>query len=699
MTRRAFRAIADLWPQLAGLGLAIAALVVHVFLTLHGTRMDVTGPVLVLDHIFTIGVTAALLAVCIAVGIACLYRIGLSDLSAIDTLAYSAALGMGVVATAILILGSTVGFSSVGLWVLVGSLAALARRHVSSIPGLVGGALRGLADDAKISPLLSLPCYLLFLAAAMFLLVAAVAPPVDFDALMYHLHIPVQWLEHGAPFVPEDNLHAAQVGLMHMLYLPLISAGALAGPSVLSAILAMFLGLSVYSICRQVFGVISAVLALALLWGNAVILLVAVTPRLDVTLALFLLLAHGALVLALRRGEYAVAAIAMAGALLGLGFGVKYLALPYCLALVPTALLATRRASPELREVPKLFGVFLVSAFVASLPWMIKNVALFAAPLYPFLADRQLEPWIQTLYGSRRIPASVSTGSLEVLRQIRAPFNLVDFVFSPGRLTPEVEGRLYFASAAVLLAPLALLARNRMATAFALAGILYVATVLSVSTEINLRYLVPALPVMTIATAGALGTGPGRPTRARSLALLALVVLTLPAALYATRVRLAMTRAPDLAFGRISRNDYLLRNRNLLQWSYFQMVSQVNRRLPKDSKVLLLFEARGLYLEVPVIQDNLSVNWSLLVPFVDSSDCLRPTGATHVLVNTGILGYFVSRGLQPDMIRWSMFEEFSERCLEPLEGVPGFQLYRLRGPQQSRRSREGQGREGRHATR
>jgi hypothetical protein len=79
-----------------------------------------------------------------------------------------------------------------------------------------------------------------------------------------------------------------------------------------------------------------------------------------------------------------------------------------------------------------------------------------------------------------------------------------------------------------------------------------------------------------------------------------------------------------------------------------------------------------------VIQDNLALNWVLLLPFIHASDCLRETGATHLLVNTGNLGYMAARGLNLDRLRWSEFTGFAARCLDPLVLDQGFELYRIR---------------------
>src|SRR5262249_10115931 len=136
-------------------------------------------------------------------------------------------------------------------------------------------------------------------AAVGFVFLVAIAPPADWDSLMYHLRLPAQFLERGQIFLPEDNLHVAFVGLPHMLYLPLLRVGSSSAPAVFSAALTLALGLSVFALGSRFWGDVCGLSGLLLLWSSPVLLLVGGTARIDVTGALFLLLAHYALLLAI----------------------------------------------------------------------------------------------------------------------------------------------------------------------------------------------------------------------------------------------------------------------------------------------------------------------------------------------------------------------------------------------------------------
>jgi hypothetical protein len=137
--------------------------------------------------------------------------------------------------------------------------------------------------------------------AAILLLLPAPAPPFDWDSLTYHLHVPAEYLAAGRVFLPEDNFHAALIGPVQMLYLPLLAVRSAAGPAVLNALLALMLALTVAGMASRLLSSRVGGLCLVALWTNTVLVAVAVTPRIDTTLVLYTLLGHYALLIAWAR--------------------------------------------------------------------------------------------------------------------------------------------------------------------------------------------------------------------------------------------------------------------------------------------------------------------------------------------------------------------------------------------------------------
>jgi len=153
----------------------------------------------------------------------------------------------------------------------------------------------------------------------------------------------------------------------------------------------------------------------------------------------------------------------------------------------------------------------------------------------------------------------------------------------------------------------------------------------------------------------------------------ALFVLTGTASFIAFRV----TDGPHLqhVLGAASRQAFLRQATG----DYADAVSFVNERLPKETRVLMLFEARGYYFRVPVLQDNGITNWPFLVPRAAGPDCLRSAGITHVLLNLGAVHYYERRGLDLRPLRLDAFASFARDCLSPIYSSGGITVFRVAG--------------------
>jgi hypothetical protein len=495
---------------------------------------------------------------------------------------------------------------------------------------------------------------------------------------MYHLRVPAQFLERGRMFVPEDNFHVAYIQLIHMLYLPLLDIGSLAGPSLLSAFFAVLLGLTVLTFAERFFTAATASFSLALLWATTMLLLVAITPRVDVTLAYFLFLAHFALFIAWTDWRFYY----LSAVLLGFAFGVKYNALLYVAALSPliayVTFCKTRDIGPMIRYLICFVLLFVVSAF----PWLIKNWLLLEAPLYPFFVKAKVNSWLSALYSDQLFSESLNEKILTILGEVRAPFNLFDLFINPSALTVELEALAYRVNPLFLCLPLWFIFSNKRTLNCLLVPALgYLCILLFFSAKTNLRYMIPVIVPLTIAvvhlTVLQLTRVVGEKRSKMVMYLIALVVLW-PTIQMVSLWTVNKMAAAYLA-GFSSREDYLMSN--VFPPDYHpaaQVVSYVNQHLSPTNRVLMLFEARGFYFKVPVIQDNILTNWPLLSGKAASIGCMQATGISHVLVNLGALSFYLERGLNPDVIRWKQFHEFADKCLSPVYQGVGHILYEVR---------------------
>lgn len=650
-----------------GMGIAFLLVVVHAHVV---GRPDVSGALLVLDHIFNVLLAAAVLALCTAVGLRVHRTVRLLPEELLERLSIALAVGVGCLGTVLLLLGAVGALADIWILLVFAAAAILCLREIATLPALVKDGVRQIVDWT--GPAWIIPSVVVVIA----MLVLAVAPPTDWDSLMYHLQIPQQFLSAGSVFVPEDNLHISFVGLVHMLYVPLLAAGAPAACAVLNVLFGCALMVLLLSSGRSFFGSTTGQLAQLVIWGSPLLLLAAVTPRVDVVLAWFLFLGHYALVRAGSTQPSGTPWVAISGIVLGLALGTKHLAVLYIAALAPLLLAVSVRDDRGSGTVHRVvtWGTCLT---LAAVPWLLKNWILLGAPFYPQLADRALPPWLAAIYGSSDVPSSIPASSLHPLGDIRTPFSIIDWFVAPQRMTPEAEGTAYRANLLFLVLPLGLLMmRNRRLVAFALPPILFIAGLLLYNTSLNLRYLIPALPALTLCCTAIVGKVTDHVHRNWLVPALLIAAAAISIAPTAQVIAAQVEQRDALSHvsGQMSRSAYLRNPTNVESSGYMRIVDRVNSITKRDDTILMFFEARGLRFHAGSLQDNNLTNWPLLAPAVQPPHCLEVTPATHVFVATGVLGYYRRRGLDPATLGWDGFGAFAERCLKPVTGGPGWVL-------------------------
>jgi hypothetical protein len=590
---------------------------------------------------------------------------------------FGTALGLGILAVAIMALG-IVGWLRPGpLAVLLLGALALGWRTLRTATSALED-LRACAREAGpvAGPLVGV---VLALAAGLMLL-GALSPVTDWDSLMYHLQIPVQFLELGRIHMPQDNLHVAYVGLVHMLYLPLLALGGTAGPALLSAMLAVMLGLALLAAGRRLFDGVTGASAAILLWGSGMVALVAVTPRVDVSLTLFLFLAHYALVLQLKDEDGGQAGLVVAAAMAGIALGIKYQALAYLGPLFLLGLWVGFRTPASPRDRMRVLGACGAVFLIGAAPVLLKNIVLVGSPFYPFLTERLIPPWLAALTGSSGRPPGVSPEVFGIASHAREPFNLYDFIFRPEALTVEAEAGAFITNPAFLLVPIALVFfRDRVLMGLLLPAALYPVLVLVPFEFTNLRYLLPAIPAFSLVAAVVAHRFIEKVTRERAVAILLAVgslVAILPAA-RAVGTEVLIPERVRAAVGALDPEAYLMEGGDAGFPAFWNARNLVHRSTGPEARILFVLEARGFYFHREVLQDNGLTNWPILRSTGALDDCLAETGITHILLNLSALGYYQARGMDPAPLGLDAFQEFNH-CLDLIFNEGGYIFFRVR---------------------
>jgi hypothetical protein len=617
----------------------------------------------------SLAASAVLLLAAVAAGSGVLRALGAAPRPG-ERVLYALLLGLGVQGTLLLALSALGWMHPAALWAVV------------ILPGLAGlGVLKDLRafTDAAQRHLLALTSteritllvVLSFVSVILF--VGALAPVTDWDSQMYHMRIPEQLLAAGRLYLPADGNHLAFLGLFQFLYLPLMAIGADAGPAILNAAMTLSLAATVAVAGTMFFSARSGVLVAIAVWGSSSLLLVGATPRVDIALTAALAITHLAVVRSFDEdGAWAVPVAALVA---GVALTMKYHALPYVGALAPFALWATWRRYGTMRDVGRVAAVGAALVALAWTPWLIKNLVFFGAPLFPFLAEQRLSPFIAELTGSFSIPAEIPREALRAVGQAREPISLEALIFRPSSLTIEQEARAYTRNPLFALLPLALLyLRDMRLVALALPGAAYLAFTLGWFNHTNLRYIIPALPMLALLGVESLRRFSERfrnPTRVAQALALAATLAVVPALQISWDRNVSMPRA-QVALG-------LWQRESLLMSEVPYAVSQfVDEYTPADARILMLFEARGLYFNREVLQDNLLTNLAILQGIGATDRCLAGSGITHVLVNELAPRYYAGRGASLSALGWERFPEFAARCLQPVGTVRSEVLYRVR---------------------
>lgn len=640
-----------------------------------------TGLIVVAQHLGT--VLAALLLLLIQVGLGARARrlLAAADGGAGGDELHAAAWRWPV--------DAALGASLLALALLLAGAAGLLQPHAVLAVTLALGALvrRDLLVAAHELPRFVTRARLPILALLALLLAAAVAPPTEWDSVMYHVRIPLWLLERGRLAVPPDSLHVSLIGGAHFATLPLLALGLRAGPAVMQVIAFALVLAGTFALARAALASRAAAwLAVVAVIGTPVFVLVAVTARVDVTLVLAVLAAHLVLATARARvtlGQPSGGLLAVTALLLGGAVAIKPQAGAYAVALLPLAW-------PVLRALTGARSALVAAALglAVSVPWLVKNALLVGAPFAPIGAGDRLEPWLADILGGAVVPAGMDTSILRALSESRAAFDVLAAFFDPGSLTIEGEGAFYALSPVLLLLPLVLVTATSRARALGplLVGLLYAALVIVPFRQINLRYLMPAVPTLVVALATGLDAlvamRLGALQRRERAILATLLVL---AALYpvggALRHRFFAGSAVLLrhAAGRASAQEVWRRHPDGTVRSYAPVIGNLHRLVPTDGKVLMLWEARGLPIERETLVDVRLSNWSFLAQSPAPAACLAGTGITHVMVGTGSVEFYVSRGARPEAFRLNDFTAFRDRCLADYVNIgPGFGLFTVR---------------------
>jgi len=530
-------------------------------------------------------------------------------------------------------------------------------------------------------------------------LIAALAPPTAKDTLLYHFALPKAYIAAGAAVeVPYNIAGYYPLGVeMHVVWAMLLGGpfGTRFGEAAAGAALFLFaplLSMVVYGWARER-GACPG-------WAAAAVLMVAWVPTVyDVAASAYVDLALAAYTaLAVRAfgrwwstldTSHLLWVTVGVAAMLSIKLSAAFVILPLMLIGL-LRVLVVGRAPGGVGGAPgaaaAIVGALSVGCFLAS-PWYVRNWMRTGSPLFPFY----LGLW----------PAHAPGWDLERSRLYEALFSLygntvtpLDYLWAPLRLAvaaqpdqpPYYDGVLGIAFAFVLPLLAWALWRRRLDVELRLALLLSACLfVFWLFSSQQLRYLLPALPALAVATAvvgSGLEVAAGRALRVLALAT---AVLGLP-------VMLAWFLGLDplrVVLGGEARETYL--RRRLDYYPYYEVV---NRELPPTATVWLIDMRRDTYhLDRPYFSDFIFEDYTF-ARYVRSAgsvkeirDHVRAAGITHLLVRHDVLFDYQrspivdpQRSREENIAKLELMAAFFTRDTRLVKGDQKFWLIELPAP-------------------
>lgn len=589
-------------------------------------------------------------------GIRLLLHSGVRIDDRIESAVVAAGLGTLLFATFVFACAAA-GCLSTGLLVLVlifGAAVGLgpARRAVAgrSVPAAEEKVTRG-------AILLSV-----FLAVvAGFAALAALTPPISRDALIHHLAVPKLFLQAGGMIeIPHASFSYYPMNV-DMLYLAALTLGS----DILAKLMhwSLYLGVlaATFTLARRTCRRVPALIAVLCLATMPVMFQVATWAYVDMGLALYVLLAMIALC-RWREGE-GPRWLVLCALFAGFAAGIKYQGLFLAVLIGAGVLMAAQKVRPAMSTLRAGAAFALVCALAAS-PWYARNLLHTGNPLYPnysstfggrvFQPDR---PRVSHFEARRILDDKGPADELLVPIRISTDFTL--------RAVKNLDGPL--GPLFLVALPFVLLIRKRPSLVNGLLC-MSAAYVLFLWPQgmLKARYLIPVLPLMTVAVGVAVEGGPARLGRPGTIVAVALLTAVLSVHLVLVSGYLRYVAPVDYLSGKVTRDEYL--REHIRDFDCFAFI---NSRLPVDARVFFLYTGNdGYYCERDHLFDTYYLGYTIkgIIRAAADAEAIREAftslGVTHLFVNWGYLDKSFSLTLAEDEV--ARFKTFRAKYMEQL---------------------------------
>lgn len=585
---------------------------------------------------------------------------------------FGLAIGLGAIATTIGLTGM-LGFFRYPL--VVGFLGAIVLRLLLR-DGPNGNRFR--FEPGLVLWLRSLPSWrpdgltvtltLALAALSLLTLTGALAPPTsnEWDALAYHLAAPKVWLESGRIHpIPYDH-HANFPMLAEMFYAIGLDWGSTSLAKSFHWLYGVLGALTCYWAGRRWVSRKAGLLSAMLFLSSPIVAWEMTTAYLDLTATVYVSLAAFAFLIwkehkAAGQGD---GWLWISGILAGFAAGTKYTMLATSGLLVLWCCWLAVRGLHGIRW--KHAGILAGVAFVIGGAWYIKTWIWTGNPVYPFAygllggrwwSDQAAIDYVaeQARFGIGKTGLALTAAPWTTVFQAQYYANPPS-VFNgslaapPSSPFPAVFGSLGLG----VLGLLPLMIWTRCRNGVIRGAVLYSGAVFLVwfAMTHQTRYLMPILPLLlTAGVYGARGWMDGSAGRRGIVGVFSVIALLFGCAPLAVLVQ----PASATAWGRESADAFLSRTEPM-----YRISQDINRDLPEGTKLLMLQDTRGFWINRPYVWGNPSQNGLLPWHTFDGPEAMvrwlktakgPVEGITHILVNWSMTSPEAAKEYWPTLIQ------------------------------------------------
>lgn len=295
-------------------------------------------------------------------------------------------LGLAVLAIAILASGLIGWLNSLIIFGILALAGIVSTQEWSAIGSLIRQKITGF----RFSPAKNLYEMLLGIMLVIFLpllLLNALSPVWDYDALVYHLEIPRQFLAQGRIYFDPEVFRSAYPFLGEMLFLIGLVFKVDAFAKLINLTYSILLVLSVYAFGKRFLGRETALIAAGILIGTPSIPFWATWVSIDFAWAGYEFWSLYIIILWLANAKKdSYRWLALAGILSGLAASTKYLSLATMVIVSAIILWQSLGSLNRLTTTTlKNLLVFGISAGLVMSPWYLKNWIWTGNPIYPLI--------------------------------------------------------------------------------------------------------------------------------------------------------------------------------------------------------------------------------------------------------------------------------------------------------------------------